>query len=184
MVAAPATASDSVAPGPRVQLGREIVTLHVLGTPAPKGSSRPMLNRKTGKAFTFRGGSPVTAAKLDTWDGAVRASAANAIGAVEAPPFVELPLTVTIVFRLARPGGHWGKGKNAGRLIAAAPTHPRGKPDIDKLARSTLDSLTGIVFDDDSRIVTLTLSKTYAAPGNEGATITIAAVEAARELPR
>lgn len=154
-----------------------MITLHVLGTPAPKGSSRPMVNSKTGKAFTFKGGSPATAVKLTTWDGAVRASAATAIGSVGCPPFVEVPLSVGIVFRLARPSGHWGKGKHVGSLIAKAPLYPRGKPDIDKLARSTLDSLTGIIFDDDSRIVILMLSKVYAMPGCEGATINISKTE-------
>jgi crossover junction endodeoxyribonuclease RusA len=152
-----------------------MITLHVLGTPAPKGSSRPMFNRKTGKAFTFAGGSKQNEAKLQTWDGAVRAAAASAVGSVEAPPFVETALSVAITFRLARPGGHWGKGRNAGKLSPSAPTHPRGKPDIDKLARSTLDSLTGIVFDD-SRIVALRIAKVYAAPGQEGATIEVAAM--------
>lgn len=57
-----------------------------------------------------------------------------------------------------------GKGRNAGKLAPSAPVHPRGKPDIDKLARSTLSSLTGIVFDDDSRIVALSVAKVYAAP--------------------
>jgi crossover junction endodeoxyribonuclease RusA len=157
-----------------------VITLNVLGTPAPKGSSRPMLNRKTGKAFSFAGGSKANEVKLQTWDGAVRASAATAVGSVTAPPFVETALEVEIIFRIARPAGHWGKGKNAGRLARSAPQHPHGRPDIDKLARSTLDSLTGIVFDDDSRIVSLRAAKAYAAPGSEGATITIAA---AKERP-
>jgi Holliday junction resolvase RusA-like endonuclease len=161
-----------------------MITLHILGTPAPKGSSRPMLNRKTGKAFTFKGGSPQNAEKLTTWDNNVRAAAASACGALTAPPFVETALSVAITFRLARPGGHWGKGKQAGRLKPSAPAYPRGKPDIDKLARSTLDSLTGIVFDDDSRIVQLAISKIYATPGSEGATIAIAAeVTEAAEAP-
>jgi hypothetical protein len=54
------------------------VVIKVLRTPAPKGSARSMLNRKTGKPFTFHGGSPVAEVKLDTWDGAVRAAAAPA----------------------------------------------------------------------------------------------------------
>lgn len=155
-----------------------MITIEVLGTPAPKGSSRPMLNRKTGKAFTFAGGSKAAEVKLGTWDGAVRAAAAAVVGKVSAPPFVGVPLYVAITFRIARPGGHWGTGKRAGQLKPSAPSRPAGKPDIDKLARSTLDSLTGIVFDDDSRIVGLDLIKVYAAPGAEGARIELG------ELPR
>jgi hypothetical protein len=47
-----------------------------------------------------------------------------------------------------------------------------------KIARSTLDSATGIVFGDDSRIVALSVAKVYAAPGGEGATITVALARA------
>lgn len=147
-----------------------MIVLEVLGTPAPKGSSRPMLNRKTGKPFTFAGGSPQNAEKLTTWDNNVRAAAASESGGVL---FVDVALTVSIEFRLCRTAGHWGKGKRAGQLLPSAPAAPRGKPDIDKLARSTLDSLTGIVFDDDSRIVRLVATKVYAEPGREGARIEI-----------
>jgi crossover junction endodeoxyribonuclease RusA len=84
-----------------------------------------------------------------------------------------MALAVSIAFRICRPAGHWGKGKNAGMLAPSAPAFPRGKPDIDKLARSTLDSMTGILFDDDSRIVSLHLVKRYATVGQEGANIRI-----------
>lgn len=149
------------------------ISIEVYGTPASKGSSRPMLNRKTGKAFSFAGGSKVAEAKLASWDSAVRSMAHAAVGDRESPPFVDIPIAVEITFRLARPGGHWGKGRNAGKLASSAPTFPRGKPDIDKLVRSTLDSLTGIVFDDDSRVISLVTRKVYAAPGREGASIAV-----------
>lgn len=132
-----------------------------------------MLNRKTGKAFTFAGGSKIAEAKLQSWDSAVRSAALEIVGSRAAPPFVDTAMAVEITFRLARPGGHWGKGKNAGKLSPSAPAFPRGKPDIDKLARSTLDSLTGTIFDDDSRVISLVLRKIYAAPGHEGASITV-----------
>jgi crossover junction endodeoxyribonuclease RusA len=135
-----------------------------------------MLNSKTGKAFTFKGGSPQNAERLTTWDNNVRAAALSMVDASKwdfAPPFVDVPLRVSIDFRLTRPSGHWGKGNRAGQLAPKAPMHPRGKPDIDKLARSTLDSMTGIVFDDDSRIVWLNVTKMYASPGREGARILV-----------
>ena len=152
------------------------VSFEVLGTPAPKGSSRAMFNRKTGKPFTFKGGSPVTAVKLDTWDGVVRAGATNAVGSPQSPPFVRVALRIEVHFRICRRGGDWGSGKNAGKLKPSASRYPSGKPDIDKLARSTLDSMTGIVFDDDSRVVALILTKSWAVPGNEGATISVEAL--------
>jgi Holliday junction resolvase RusA-like endonuclease len=146
-----------------------VIELDVLGTPAPKGSSRAML--KNGHAMNVPSGSNVSRDKLKSWDVAVREAARSAIGDVTAPPFVERPLAVTIAFRMARPGSHFGKRG----LRDSAPAFPAKKPDVDKLARATLDSLTAIVFDDDSRIVSLVVTKTWAAPGYEGASIRIEA---------
>lgn len=153
-----------------------MIAIEVLGTPAPKGSARAFMNKKTGRAFVAPGGAKSTEAKLRSWDVNVREAAAALVGECTVPPLVDTALIVEIVFRMARPQNHWGKGKNAGRLSPSAPAVPRGKPDIDKLARSTLDSLTGIVFDDDSRIARLVLTKVYAAPGREGATISVEAM--------
>lgn len=38
---------------------------------------------------------------------------------------------------------------------------PTGKPDLDNLAKSVLDSLNGFAFDDDSQVVTLLVRKKY-----------------------
>lgn len=153
-----------------------MIVLEVLGTPAPKGSSRAFVNKRTGRAIVAPSGSAANKDRLANWSSATRDEARRIIGEREVPPFVDRPLVVAITFRIARTAGHWGKGKNAGRLMPSAPKFPRGKPDIDKLARTTLDALTGIVFDDDSRIVKLELAKLYANPGNEGAMITIGEV--------
>ncbi|MDP7337683.1 MAG: RusA family crossover junction endodeoxyribonuclease [Vicinamibacterales bacterium] len=37
------------------------------------------------------------------------------------------------------------------------------KPDLDKLTRAVLDALTGVLFKDDSQVVEIVASKTYAA---------------------
>lgn len=155
-------------------MGR-VITIHVLGTPAPKGSGRAML--RGGKARYVASGSSANQRQLKSWDVAVREAASAAIGPVLVPPFVGIALHVAITFRMARPAGHWGTGKHAGRLKSSAPLHPTTKPDIDKLTRSTFDILTSIVFDDDSRIVSTAITKRYATPGSEGATITISAMQ-------
>ena len=152
-----------------------LVHLEVLGTPAPKGSSRAMI--RGGHAVNVPSGSEVNRRNLKGWDAAVREAAASFVGDVAAPPFVKVALHVQLTFRLTRPGGHWGEGKRAGQLKASAPLYPAGKPDADKLTRATLDSMTGIVFDDDSRIVRLVVEKLYARPGEEGATITVEEME-------
>lgn len=160
-------ADDSAIPA------RRVIAFEVLGTPAPKGSSRAFVNKKTGRAFVAPGGAKSTEDKIASWNVAVREAAARAIGEVVSPPFVEVALAVTIVFHMKRPKGHWGTGKREGTILASAPPRPMGKPDIDKLTRTTLDAMTGCVFDDDSRIASLALDKVWAAPGREGATITI-----------
>lgn len=42
--------------------------------------------------------------------------------------------------------------------------HKTTKPDLDKLARSLLDALTGIVFDDDSQVMEMHVSKHFGDP--------------------
>jgi crossover junction endodeoxyribonuclease RusA len=148
-----------------------VIAFDVTGTPAPKGSSRAFTNRHTGKASLVPGGSKVNRENLKSWDREVRTSALEALGPrPSGPVFVKVPLAVSIEFRLARPGGHWHPKKG---LKTSAPVAPASKPDLDKLARSTLDSLTGLAFDDDSRIVRLAVTKVYADPGREGARITV-----------
>lgn len=150
-----------------------MITIDVLGTPAPKGNARAFVNKKTGRAVLSSFGSGETEKRLRSWDALVREEARlvqkeNAMYYAR-PLFVETPLSVGIVFRLARPAGHWSKKG----LKPSAPAMPLTKPDADKLARSTIDALHGTIFDDDSRIVELGVVKTYASPGNEGARIVV-----------
>lgn len=151
------------------------VRLEVSGTPAPKGSSRAFITRgRAPKAVLAPSGSDQNKAALHDWDQAVKL-AANRATRGRGPVFVDTALAVTAVFRIARPAGHRGKRG----LKPSASAFPVTKPDLDKLARATLDSLHGTVYDDDSRIVTLTLGKCYATPGTEGATIVVEAAAGA-----
>lgn len=131
-----------------------------------------------GFAVNVPSGSDANRNNLASWDVAVRQAALQEMdrGRVEAgvayafgaPLFVDTPLSVSIVFRMRAP-----KKRHAA---------PMTKPDIDKLARATLDALHGSIFDDDSRVVELALVKTYAAPGREGARIVIKAWSDQHEL--
>lgn len=153
-----------------VAAAARVVTFEVLGSPAPKGSAQAFVIG--GKARVVTGGSKGTRARMKAWDGSVREAALEQLGERTEPVFVQVALSVLITFRMARPQGHWGtKG-----LKASAPAHPSTKPDIDKLARTTLDAMTGLVFDDDSRIAQLILVKTFAQPGREGASIRVEAL--------
>lgn len=144
------------------------IVIDVLGAPAPKGSNRAMV--RGGRAVFVPGGSRVNQEQLRSWAGDVRAEALSCVHGQTGPLFTQVPVAVAITFRLNRPSGHWAK---KGGLRPSAPIAPSVKPDVDKLARSTLDALSGVVFDDDSRIVRLTVEKEYAKPGHEGATIRV-----------
>ena len=74
----------------------------------------------------------------------------------------EGPVYVGITFLFARPKAHYN---SKGLIKPNAPFHKVSKPDIDKLCRSTLDGITGILLKDDSQVASLMATKQYA---NEG----------------
>ena len=138
-----------------------MIIIDVLGTPAPKGSSRAMLIG--GRARVIASSSGANAKKQAAWVKAVQAAAKCEV--------ITGPVWVSVTFRLARPKHHYGKRG----LRESAPLHPTVYPDIDKLARTTLDALTGLAFEDDSRIVSLYVGKQYAVPGRAGAMVKVGA---------
>lgn len=129
------------------------IQFFVPGIPKPGGSKR---------AF-FRPGMkyPViveACKKTPEWRQAVVAAAR----AVFTGPLLTGPLNVEFCFQQMRPKGHFG----AKGVKASAPVYPTTRPDVLKLARSTEDALTGVVWKDDSQNVTIALHKSYAvAPG-------------------
>jgi len=148
-----------------------VIRIDVLGTPAPKGSARAFVNKRTGRAILAPGGAKSTEIKIKNWNVAVREAALDALYLQPTPFFCDKPLAVAIVFRMRRPASH--RHKKTGQLRSDAPRMCATAPDVDKLARCTVDPLHDLVFDNDSRIVELLVRKEYAAPGREGATITV-----------
>jgi Holliday junction resolvase RusA-like endonuclease len=126
----------------------ELVTFWVEGVPQPQGS-------KTG---FVAGGRAVVVDKnpkmLKPWRALVSATAANEMVFREA---AEGALVVRLEFRFVRPAS----------VKAEKRPWPSVRPDIDKLARSVLDSLkTGGVYKDDAQVVDLAATKVYAdVPG-------------------
>ena len=140
-----------------------MIRLDVLGLPAPKGSGRAMLI--SGRARYIASSSGANAKKQAAWLRAIQAAAKGVA-------LIAGPVWVAITFRMPRPAGHYTK---RGELREAAPLNPVVAPDVDKLARLVLDALTGLAFDDDSRVVSLYAGKQYAVPGRSGASITVGA---------
>jgi crossover junction endodeoxyribonuclease RusA len=68
----------------------------------------------------------------------------------------ELPVTIWVTFTFARPASHYlpaNRKRVERELRADAPTVMDGPPDIDKLLRAVLDSLTGRAYRDDRQVV-------------------------------
>lgn len=125
----------------------------VRGQPAPQGS----------KTRTANGGMRESSRAVAPWREAVRTETAAALEAAPAytPP---LAATVHLTFTVRRPATHYGTGRNALTLKENAPPHPRGRPDLDKLVRATLDALTDAgALVDDSNVVRLHAAKCYPA---------------------
>jgi Holliday junction resolvase RusA-like endonuclease len=164
---------------PPIQPG-ESWKLVVFGHPTGQGSISAVAVMRTderGNRVPVYGknGYPITnvkdqkAAKLKPWRNEI---AAMAVTAGEPKPWPALglamldePVIVRLVFYFARPDNHYGTGRNAGVLKDSAPLYPGSTgDDVDKLARSVLDALTGIVYRSDKRVVTLPARRRYGSP--------------------
>ena len=129
----------------------------VRDTPAPQGSKRAFVNRHTGRPSVVE-----SSAKVKPWREAVKHAALDVLGGYDVKNYLTDPVSVTVTFTLARPKGHYRTGKNAHLLRDSAPRYPAGKPDIDKLLRSTLDALGAAgVWRDDAQVVHVDVFKAY-----------------------
>lgn len=133
-----------------------VVVVH--GIPAPQGSKR----------HVGRGVLVESSAKVKPWRAVVThaAEAALAAGRADEPPGFTpgrlAPLSLYVVFTMARPASHYRTGRHAEELRSTAPTWPSTRPDMDKLLRSTLDALTDAgAMVEDSRVVHVHAVKAY-----------------------
>ena len=126
-----------------------MITFDVLGTPVTQGST---------KAFVVGKRAIVTHDKrkpLMDWRGDIAHAASAASGGRFADKGV--PVWITAAFRVQRP-------KSAPKRVI----RPTTKPDSDKLARALLDALKGVLYADDSQVVSLNVSKQFAVDGAPG----------------
>lgn len=151
------------------------LVINVVGTPAPQGSKKGFYNHATGRVQMKE-----SSAKVKPWRQDVVTSVQNlrddlADGFVNSVGQLPLagPLQVDVTFFLARPGYHFGTGKNKQLLKPTAPSYVEKKPDVDKLIRSTLDGLKEAgVYRDDAQVAVVHGVKRYANAAT-GARITI-----------
>lgn len=128
-----------------------MIAFTVYGTAEPAGSKR---------AFVVGGKARVTDAnrKSAPWKQEVASQGAEATADLD---LLDGPLAVCFTIYVPRPAGHFGK---AGNVLPSARVFPTVKPDLLKLARGIEDALTGIVWRDDSQIVSERLFKMYGEP--------------------
>ena len=120
--------------------------------PVPKG--RPKFSKVGGFVKTY---SPK---KTVDYEQIVRQTAAQAMGPTE---LLETPVAVYLYIRLPIPKSYPRKRLEACLKGLERPTK---KPDIDNLAKSVLDGINGVIWRDDSQIVSLHVTKVYSTqPG-------------------
>lgn len=134
-----------------------MISFTIYGHPQPQGSIR---------AFTPKGWKrPVLTsdnAKLKPWRQQISGTA-YAIMKNHCFPCLDKNTAVCLrmVFYFAQPAS------------AKRRFFPTVKPDADKLVRSILDSLTGIVFTDDSQVTDLVVAKRYGLPERAEIAVTV-----------
>ena len=123
----------------------------VEGIPAPQGSKR----------HVGMGRMIESCKALKPWREQIIAESKNNINV---PKGLEEAVSISLVFLFSRPKAHFN---SKGVLKPSAPEYKTTKPDIDKLARAVLDSLTlAGVFKDDALVFSLSAQKRYCI-GNE-----------------
>lgn len=146
--------------------GQPDFQLVVFGRAQPAGSKRVVpIGKENHKRWIAVDANP----KSRTWKTDVTKAAAEAMHGRQ---LFRGPLLATFHFFRSRPQGHYGTGRNAGRIRESAPKYPDVKPDLLKLARGVEDALQGVVYADDSQIVQEVLLKSWGEP--ERVEITIA----------
>lgn len=128
-----------------------LIKFTVLGEAQTRGSKSGMVPRAKGGGFVMRGNSPMVCMvdsnkKSVAWMNQVRYAARQAYSG----PLIESPVRVGICCYFVRHKSHYRTGRNAHLLKADAPRVP--KADFDKITRAILDSLSKIVYRDDSLV--------------------------------
>lgn len=133
-----------------------MIYFFVPGEPRPQGSKKTFINPKWKKnvaagastngvraTFTVN-----TCENLADWRTTVKQFAQAAYQG----PLLDGPVHLILQFVYTRPKSHYGTGKNSTTLKPNAPHYKRSAPDTGKLRRAVEDSLTKVVWTDDSRV--------------------------------
>ena len=139
------------------------VEITVYGRAAPAGSKTSGV-RNDGRRFVRD-----SSKAAGPWKRAVAEAAGREMDSRE---LLAGPLRLALTFVVARPLGHYGTGRNNGRVRPSAPAYPTTRPDLTKLTRAVEDALTGVVWRDDAQVVLQTIAKVYGEPARVHVTVT------------
>jgi len=142
------------------------IEFFVPGIPATSGSKTPFIYKDKNSGKNRVAMAPANK-RQKPWMSDVKAFA---VEAYKGDP-VTVQVGLYIDFYLPRPKSHYRTGKNSDRLKDSAPDRPTGKPDSIKLTRALEDSLKGIIWRDDSQVVTHHIERYYSR--KPGAQVTI-----------
>jgi crossover junction endodeoxyribonuclease RusA len=143
---------------------QRIIVFDVIGKPVTQGSKQYM-----GKGRMLE----VNHDSLRAWRLDIKQAAYDKMMTEYGPGwFRDGAFSISMVFRFARPQGHYG----AKGLRPSAPQYmTTRKGDVDKLSRAVLDALTTTIYTDDAQVVSLQADRRYAVKPQElpGVSITV-----------
>lgn len=144
------------------------ITLRILGTPEPKGSTKAFVRKVRGK---LRAITTSDNPNLKGWESLIRFEAQAALrrSGYAVCPFFDGAVAVSARFGFVRPPS----------VSAKKRPHATVKPDLDKLVRAAIDPLIGVLFHDDAQVVKLINPEKFYVPAGRPAfaEITVTSVE-------
>lgn len=137
-----------------------MIRLEVLGDPMTQGNKSAVI--VGGKARVIEGRRAGGRERHKSWREAVRSAAQEWWETNGEPAPLDEPVQVDVTVFLPRP-------KSAPKRVVL----PDKGLDVDKLARSILDSIAGVLIRDDARVTTLVARKRFATDRPTGAVIVV-----------
>ena len=126
-----------------------LLTFEVHGEPIPQGSTRAFIPKGWKRPIITADNKRTKPWKQEVAGAALVAMEKDLLSCAGK----NVPFGLLLTFKFQKP-----------KSVKKSVTRKTTKPDLDKLIRSILDALTGIVFEDDSQVVTVQARKTFDEP--------------------
>lgn len=141
------------------------ISFFVSGIPRTAGSKSYMGKNKRGKAIIVDSSGAAGAAWKQTVAAVARSKYTGKL--------LEGAIALHVIFWMKRPDSHFNA---KGKLKPSAPLYPTSNPDRTKMLRSLEDALTGILWKNDSQVVSGPTDKRYALALGPGASVSVCCV--------